>query len=186
MLERVAVQRRIIITRLDSDDADLTLAGALSDLVNDVYAVAEAGMWVEGATRTTADEMRSFIAAGEVFVARGPDGRIVGSVRLHDVAPRVSEFGILVSARDQRDLGIGRALLDEIEQRSRDRGHEAMQLELLVPREWSHPTKEFLTAWYGRRGYRLVRTAALEDNYPHLAPLLATPCDLQIHRKALS
>ena len=54
-----------------------------------------------------------------------------------------------------------------------------------MPREWSHPGKEFLTSWYGRRGYRLVGTTTLDGAYPHLAPLLATPCDLQIHRKAL-
>lgn len=165
--------------------ADPRLAAELSDLVNDVYAVAEEGMWIDGATRTTPDEMRSLIAAGEILVARSPDGRIVGSVRLHDIAAGAAEFGLLVAARDQRNLGIGRALLDDIEQRSRGRGLRAMQLELLVPREWSHPSKEFLSAWYGRRGYRLVGTTAFEDNYPHLSPLLATPCDLQIHRKAL-
>ena len=142
-------------------------------------------MWIDGATRTTADEMAALIAAGEILVARTPDRGIVGSVRLHDVAADTSEFGILVAARDQRNLGIGRALLDEVERRSRERGLAAVQLELLVPREWSHPSKEFLTSWYGRRGYRLVRTTTLDGAYPHLAPLLATPCDLQIHRMEL-
>lgn len=125
------------------------------------------------------------IAAGEILVASTPDRGIVGSVRCHDVAAGTSEFGILVAARDQRGLGIGRALLDEVERRSRDRGLGAVQLELLVPRHWSHPVKEFLTSWYGRRGYRLVRTTSIDGAYPHLAPLLATPCDLQIHRKEL-
>jgi hypothetical protein len=60
-----------------------------------------------------------------------------------------------------------------------------MQLELLVPRGWKHPSKEFLEAWYGRRGYRLIRTSRLDDAYPQLAPLLATPCDLEIHQKPL-
>jgi hypothetical protein len=60
-----------------------------------------------------------------------------------------------------------------------------MQLELLVPREWSHPSKEFLRGWYARRGYRLVRVTTLDEAYAHLAPLLATPCDLEIHEKPL-
>ena len=165
--------------------ADAALVGELCDLVNDVYAVAESGMWVDGATRTTVEELQALIAAGEILVARTPAGRIVGSVRLHDVAPDTSEFGILVAAPDQRHLGIGRALLDDVERRTRERGQAAVQLELLVPREWTHPSKVFLTSWYGRRGYRLVRTTTLDGAYPHLAPLLATPCDLQIHRKAL-
>ena len=60
-----------------------------------------------------------------------------------------------------------------------------MRLELLVPRGWTHPNKEFLKGWYGRRGYRLARTTTIAEEYPHLAPLLATPCDLEIHEKPL-
>jgi GNAT superfamily N-acetyltransferase len=177
---------QITVDQLDpAAGADTALVDELCALVNDVYAVAEAGMWRDGATRTSADELRGLIAAGEILVARTGDGAVVGSVRLHDVAPDASEFGILVAARDQRGLGIGRALLDDVERRSRDRGLSAVQLELLVPRDWSHPSKEFLTAWYGRRGYRLVRTTTIDESHPHLAPLLATPCDLQIHRKVL-
>ncbi len=133
---------------------DTALVDELCALVNDVYAVAEEGMWRDDATRTSAEELAGMIAAGEILVASTADRRIVGSVRLHDVAADTSEFGILVAARDQRGLGIGRALVDEVERRSRQRGLGAVQLELLVPRDWSHPTKEFLTSWYGRRGYR--------------------------------
>ena len=60
-----------------------------------------------------------------------------------------------------------------------------MRLELLVPCDWSHASKEFLTAWYERRGYRRVATSSMEDAYPRLAPLMITRCELQIHRKNL-
>jgi hypothetical protein len=60
-----------------------------------------------------------------------------------------------------------------------------MQLELLVPRGWTHPTKEFLAAWYMRIGYRVTRTGAIDEAYPALAPLLATPCDFVIYHKRL-
>jgi hypothetical protein len=60
-----------------------------------------------------------------------------------------------------------------------------MQLELLVPRDWTHPTKEFLNAWYTRIGYRVARTGAIDEAYPALAPLLATPCDFVIYHKRL-
>jgi hypothetical protein len=43
----------------------------------------------------------------------------------------------------------------------------------------------FLRAWYGRCGYRIVRIGSVGDAHPHLAPLLATPCDLEIRRKPL-
>ena len=65
------------------------------------------------------------------------------------------------------------------------RGGQQMQLELLGPREWRHPEKERLHAWYTRLGYRPVRKGLIEDSHPHLASLLATPCDVVIYRKPL-
>ena len=183
----MGVPQQLAVELLDpADGPDPATADEVSELVNDVYAVAEQGMWRAGAPRTTPAEMRTLIDAGEILVARTPEGSIVGSVRLHDVATGLSEFGMLVAARDRRGLGIGRALLDEVERRARDRGHRAVQLELLVPRGRRQPSKEFLAAWYGRRGYVRRATVALEDRYQHLAPFLAVDCDLQIHRKELA
>ena len=163
---------------------DAALVHQLTDLINDVYAVAESGLWRDGWTRITAAELADEIRAGEIRVARR-DERILGSIRVHDVADDTSEFGILVAAPEERGIGIGRALVDFAEHESRDRGLRAMQLELLVPREWSHPSKEFLKAWYGRCGYELIGTRDFLQAYPQLAPLLATPCDLQVREKPL-
>jgi GNAT superfamily N-acetyltransferase len=163
---------------------DAALVERLAELVNGVYADAERGLWRDGATRTTPGELADMLRNGELIAARR-NGRVVGIVRVHDVADDVSEFGLLVAAHTERGCGVGRALLDFAEARSRERGLRAMQLELLVPRSGSHPSKEFLRAWYGRRGYRLRRTSSMETAYPHLAPLLATPCDLEIHEKEL-
>jgi GNAT superfamily N-acetyltransferase len=164
---------------------DAGLVDRLTDLINTVYVVAESGLWRDGATRTTTAEVAELIRGEEIAVACR-DGRIVGCMRLHDVAGDTSEFGILVAAPDERATGIGRALLDFAEDRSRARGLRAIQLELLVPRAGSHPSKEFLKSWYGRRGYRIARTGRVDDAYPHLAPLLATACDLEVHEKPLA
>jgi GNAT superfamily N-acetyltransferase len=164
--------------------ADTRLADRLSSLVNIVYGTAEDGLWRDGATRTTPSEIAELIAAGEIAVAES-DGEIAGSVRIHDVAADASEFGMLVAAPEHRSTGVGRALLDFVEDHTRARGMRAMQLELLVPRRWEHPSKEFLKAWYGRRGYRVIRTGRIDDQHPHLAPLLATPCDMLVYEKPL-
>ena len=163
---------------------DAELVGELTALINEVYVTAESGLWRDRATRTTAAELAELIRAGEIVVATRR-GRFVGTVRVHDVAADASEFGLLVSAPDERGTGIGVALLDFVEARSRERGLRAMRLELLVPRGWSHPSKEFLRGSYGRRGYRISDIGTLDDDYPHLAPLLATPCDLEIYEKPL-
>jgi GNAT superfamily N-acetyltransferase len=175
----------IVVRFLDpavSDDAHFL--ARLSGLINDVYATAEKGLWRDGFTRTTASELGELIRAREIAVAtRG--AQTLGSVRIHDVGDDKSEFGILVAAPEHRDAGVGRALLDFAEDRSRERGLRAIQLELLLPRTWSHPNKEFLKAWYGRRGYRLTATRSIDDAHPQLAPLLATPCDVGVYEKAL-
>ena len=163
---------------------DAELVGQLTDLVNVVYLTAESGLWREGTTRTTTSELAELIGAGQIVVA-ARDEEIAGLVHVHDTADDTSEIGMLVADPEQRGTGIGRALLTFAEDLSRARGRRAMLLELLVPRTWRHPSKEFLTAWYGRCGYRLVRTTTLDESYAHLAPLLATPCDLQIHEKPL-
>jgi GNAT superfamily N-acetyltransferase len=176
----------LAIELLDAADSrDAQLVGRLADLINRVYAVAEAGLWVDGAKRTTPDEVAELIAAGEIAVARR-DGAVVGSVRVRDVAADASEFGMLVAAFEQRGTGVGRGLVEFAERRARERGRRAMQLELLVPREWQHPSKEFLKEWYGRIGYGVIRTGSMAEANPHLAPMLATPCDLLGYEKPFS
>ena len=157
----------------------------LTDLINDVYATAERGLWRDG--RDPHDGDRAGRADPRAGRSPSPPGTGTSSAAsASTTSPRdTGEFGMLVAAPDQRGTGVGRALVDFAEQRSRERGLRTMQLELLVPREWPHPSKEFLKAWYGRIGYRLVRTGNLDDTYPQLAPLLATPCDLEIHEKPL-
>jgi hypothetical protein len=79
----------------------------LTDLVNEVYAVAEKGLWQDGTPRTTTTEIAGLVAAGEIAVATAPDGTVVGSIHLHRIAPDTSELGLLVAAPDRRATGIG-------------------------------------------------------------------------------
>jgi GNAT superfamily N-acetyltransferase len=166
-----------------SDDA--RLMERISDLTNEVYTVAEEGLWTDGATRTTVDEVAELTAAGEIAVAR-LRGQIAGSVRVQRLDESTGEFGMLVADLAHRGVGIGRELVRFAEQTCRADGLGNMQLELLVPRDWTHPTKEFLAAWYTRIGYRVARTGTIDEAYPALAPLLATPCDFVIYQKDLA
>jgi GNAT superfamily N-acetyltransferase len=163
---------------------DAALVAELSALINAVYAVAEAGLWRAGARRTTPVELAELIRERQIAVA-WRDGRAVGCVQVYDVAHDTGGFGMLVADPGERNSGVGRALIGFVEQQGRERGLRVIRLELLVPRGWSHPSKEFLRAWYGRCGYELVHTGRLGDDYPHLEPLLATECDLEIHEKVL-
>jgi GNAT superfamily N-acetyltransferase len=164
---------------------DTGTVATLTDLVNVVYAVAEDGLWIDGTSRTTVEELAGLIRAEEIVVARS-DGRTLGCVRVQRLDSDVYEFGMLAADPAHRGVGVGRELVRFAEQAGRDAGCSAMQLELLVPQDWTHPSKQFLAGWYGRIGYQVVRTGAIEESYPHLAPLLATPCDFVIYNKDLT
>jgi N-acetylglutamate synthase-like GNAT family acetyltransferase len=101
--------------------------------------------------------MAGLIATGQIAVARAGE-RIVGAVRVQRLDTGEGELGMLVADPAHRGTGVGRELIRFAERWSRERGLGTMQLEVLVPRQWSHPSKEFLKAWYTRLGYRPVRT----------------------------
>jgi GNAT superfamily N-acetyltransferase len=165
---------------------DHTLVEALTALVNRVYAVGEAGLWKDGAARTTAAETAADIRAGEMAVAR-LRRQIVGCVRIFLLEDgRIGELGLLAADPEHRGIGVGRALVDFAEETNRRRGVEALALELLVPSGWVHPVKRFLLDWYTRRGYVVVARQPFADVYPSLGPLLSTPCLLLVLQKLAS
>jgi GNAT superfamily N-acetyltransferase len=164
--------------------ADAALTSEVVDLVNRVYADAEKGIWQDGADRTDGPEIAAMVLAGELAVAR-LDGRIVGCVRIQRLGDDLAELGMLVASPEHRGIGIGRTLVAFAEEWARRQGLGRMQLEVLAPREWTHPVKEFLHDWYTRIGYRQVRTGRFADAYPALAPRLATACNFTIYHKPL-
>jgi GNAT superfamily N-acetyltransferase len=167
-----------------AESVNAELMARITELTNQVYAVAEDGLWTAGATRTTLDEVVELTRAGQIAVAR-LSGRVAGCVRIQRLDDGTGELGMLVADPAHRGVGVGRELVRFAERKSRADGVRRMQLELLVPRDWTHPTKEFLNAWYTRIGYRVVRTGAIDEAHPALAPLLATPCDFVIYHKCL-
>src|SRR4051812_11350700 len=97
---------RMEIAPLDPErGADTALAAQLAALINDVYAVAERGLWLPEATRTTPAEVAELITAGEIAVATR-QGHIIGCIRLHDASEDTSEFGLLVADPAHRNLGV--------------------------------------------------------------------------------
>jgi GNAT superfamily N-acetyltransferase len=154
----------------------------LAALVNEVYAASENGLWSKGAARTSPSELAAL--AGQIAVA-WLDGRPAGCVRVRRVDESVSEFGLLAAAPAYQGLGVGRALVAYAERRALSEGSRVMRLELIVPREWTHPSKAFLAGWYGRLGYRPVRRSTLEDAHPELVASQATPCEVVVYEKPL-
>jgi GNAT superfamily N-acetyltransferase len=163
---------------------DEHLVGALVGVINRAYAIGEAGLWIEGATRTDRGEIAEAIRNGGVLAAT-LDGELVGCAYLRPLDADVADLGMIAAAPERWGSGVGRELVRSAEELMRARGVTIMQLELLVPKERVHPEKKRLRDWYSRLGYRVVRTAPFEEIVAHLEPLLAVPCEFLVFRKAL-
>jgi GNAT superfamily N-acetyltransferase len=157
----------------------------LSDLINEAYDDAESGMWKRKGTRTNPGEVERLLRAQALILAE-IDGAVVGSVNVNLMSDGVGEFGMLVADINHRGKGIGSALVDRTENWACDRACHTMRLELLTPRNWTHPSKEVLKKWYTRIGYRPQSTEAFEILYPELVPDLATECDFTVWHKSLA
>jgi GNAT superfamily N-acetyltransferase len=177
---------RVEVRLLDADEArEEVLVRELVDLVNAAYAVGEAGLWLEGTTRTGPEEIAEAIRSGAMLAAT-LDGRLVGCAQVRPLDPSTADLGFVSAAPDHWGHGIGRELVRSAEELMRSRGVTTMQLELLVPKGWAHPEKERLRSWYARLGYAVVRSAPFEEVAAHLASQLATPCEFLIFRKPLA
>jgi GNAT superfamily N-acetyltransferase len=158
---------------------DPALAGPLRDIVNAAYEEGEAGLWLPGHDRVTAEAITRCIERGELAAAY-ENGRVVGCVR---VLP--AELGLLAAAPDAGGRGVGRALVAFAEETARERGARVMRLELLVPRDGMHPAKERLHSWYSRLGYRVVGRGDFAAAHPDAGPWLAVACDELRYEKPL-
>jgi GNAT superfamily N-acetyltransferase len=157
----------------------------LADLINEVYDDAESGMWKRPGMRTNPDEVERLLSNHALILAE-IDGVPVGSVNVNLMDDRIGEFGMLVADLNQRGKGIGSALVARAENWARDMACHTMRLELLTPRHWTLPSKEFLKKWYSRIGYMPQATEPFEILHPELVPLLATECDFTVWHKSLA
>ena len=153
-------------------------------IINDAYAIGEAGLWLDGATRTDAVEIAEAIKSGEMLLATG-DGRIEGCARVQPLTETTADLGMLAVTPERWGGGAGRVLVHTAEDLMSSRGVTTMQLELLVPMGWVHPEKKRLRDWYTRLGYEVTRSASFDDVAAHLRPQLRVPCEFLIFHKRL-
>jgi GNAT superfamily N-acetyltransferase len=167
-----------------ADAREPRLVERLVRLINDAYALGEAGLWLEGAWRTEPGEIAEAIRSGGMLTATD-EGKLVGCAYVRPLDGATGDVGLLAAAPEEWGTGVGRELMRAAEDRMGSEGFTSMQVELLVPTEWVHEEKERLLSWYTRLGYRFVRRAPFEEVAGHLASQLATPCEFLILRKSL-
>lgn len=156
----------------------------ITNIVNQVYASSEGGLWTNDVVRTTVDEVANIIKSGELAVARS-DEQITGCIRVRQLDHEIGELGMLAVSPEHQNVGLGRRLIRFAEETCHAKQLSIMQLELLVPQRGSHPSKVILADWYSRLGYTPIRTDAVDNLMPELVPLLAIPCKFIVYQKQL-
>lgn len=176
----------ITIRQCDESDLAPTTINRLLELINAVYDETESDLWKPTTSgRTYAGEIEGFVKEKQMFIAFEND-EIVGAVKFAPVDEKTLEFGMLAADVKMRGKGLGRDLVNIVENYARGNGYTTMQLELLTPRHWKNPAKEFLKGWYSRIGYIPEKTKPFDEVSPHRMDEFATDCDFTVWLKKLS
>ncbi len=160
------------------------LAGAVADLVNDAYRLAQTELFDEVVPRTTSAEVAAAIRDGDLYVAE-LGGRLVGSVMVRVLDESTTHVGTLAVAPRAAGRGVARAILDHVEGSSREAGRPVVCLDLLVP-DPATDHQERLRRWYERRGYRPTSRRSFARVEPRAADRLRHPTALVRYEKRVT
>jgi len=158
----------------------------IAELINQVYLRTESDFWPNNGLyeRTNPIKLTQYIKNNELIIATIAD-EIVGAVHVYPLENDHCGFGMFVASRKKRGLGVGTSLMKRVENWALANNYKTIQLELLKPKAYIHPEKEFLNKWYTKLGYTLINKIPYGDLYPEQAHLLKIPCDFEIYQKKL-
>ncbi len=158
----------------------------LVEIINAIYLASEGELWPHDGSyfRITLSEIKDFIKKGHLRFAMIAD-KIVGVIKIHRKEDNLGCFGLLSVDPNYRNLKIGSKLIQIAEQWCVSSGLSCIELELLVPREFSLKDKEMLRKWYSQIGYKLIAIEPFESLYPSHKDLIQVPCNFEIMRKSL-
>jgi|LGVF01.2.fsa_nt_gb GNAT superfamily N-acetyltransferase len=179
--------QKIVTSVIREGELSIAQITFIAKLINKVYLITESDFWPHDGSyeRTNTALITEYIKNKELIIAR-IDNEIVGAVHVYPIKESICGFGMLVAAPDKRGLGIGAALMEGIENWSKNNSYKTIQLELLKPINYKHPDKEFLSFWYTKLGYTLISNTSYGNLYPKQAFLLKIPCNFEIFQKNLA
>lgn len=167
-----------------ADSSTFQYSDFLVKMINEVYLVSEAKIWLDGHQRITPERMDEVVADGELLIAE-KDNQIAGCIHLERKSDQVYRFKMLVANPKFKGTGVGSLLVGFAEKIAKENGAKRMQLELLVPTEFILDDKVFLEKWYTRIGYKKTRTQDVEYVHKGLEKLLKTGCVAEIYHKVI-
>lgn len=156
----------------------------LAQMINHVYDISEGNIWIDDYKRTSKEQIIQLIRSKELLLAVH-ENDIYGCVWMEKVNDDTYKFKMLVANPQYKGRGIGSLLVSYVEKQALERGARVMQLELLVPTEFEHPDKVFLTQWYTRIGYRKMAEHDVDYVHQGISKYLKTGCVAQVYEKIL-
>jgi len=152
------------------------------------YAETEAEVRGPNYVRISKKEFVDIIRRGEVYGAFIKEG-LVGSVRLFKKNEQTFSFGLLSADFSLKGIGIGRTLIDYIENVAQKEGASYMEIEILRTIEVDVPFKKVLKEWYTRLGYKYMKSGAFAELKPEnaeKADKLIQPCVFDCYQKVIN
>lgn len=156
----------------------------LYDIVRIAYAETEKEMFGEHYIRIDPEEFKTFIDNDQILVAF-KNGRVMGGVRHFSLGNEAYSFGLLASDFEFSQQGIGRALLNRVEEIAMKTGAKSVRIEILRPKDFELSVKTRIGDWYKKLGYRYRNSVPFESVAPEKAELSITPCIFDFYIKKL-
>lgn len=157
---------------------------SLFTMINKVYRNAEDDIWQKNHERISIDRLTEIIEKEELLLAK-KGKNIAGCIHLEPVNNGLYKFKMLAANPIFKGMGVGSALVKFAEKTAVERDALKMQLELLVPTEFSHPDKVFLHNWYSRIGYKEISEHSVDYCHEGISKFLKTPCKAVVYQKPL-
>ena len=151
-----------------------------------IVAYSKAALKGQGGEKKTDGKKKDETDADEIIEEslKCPAGIVYCDVN-QDRENEIGELGMLCATEEMTGKGLGNFLIRAAEKRARRYGCRWSRLELLTPRDWEHPVKKILHAWYTRLGYIQGDPEPFEKAYPDKAPDLAYACTFTVYLKGL-
>lgn len=156
----------------------------LHEFLRVAYALTETEVWGENYVRITFEEYNELIEEGEILIAY-IDNEVVGGVHYYERKKGTYSFSLLCADFNKSGLGIGRALVNRVEQDAKANGATEIQLEILRPKGIEVPFKKQISDWYQRMGYVYTHSQNFAEIKPVKAKNLIRPSDFDYYLKLL-
>lgn len=141
----------LAIESLSKDEID-TLYGILKH----AYATSEVEIWGENYARISREEFIEKIKDKKGIGAK-LNHQWVGSIFIQPRSNKILSFGLLSASFQHSGNGIGKSLVNYVEEYAFKKHFEEIQLEVLRPKDLVVPFKQWLADWYLSMGYQKTK-----------------------------